>query len=179
MSPSPLAAWQNFYVVVGSAGAALIAVQFVVITLIAAVRRRPSAATLNAFGTPTVVHLSAVLLVSALMCAPWPSLGFASTAIAASGLAGLGYGAIVVRRARRQTGYAPVFEDWLFYLILPLGAYAALAVAGLILPAAPRAADFGIGAAILGLLFIGIHNAWDAVTHMVLTRADGDPSGTE
>jgi hypothetical protein len=33
-----LAAWQSFYVIVGSSGAALIGVQFVVITLIATTR---------------------------------------------------------------------------------------------------------------------------------------------
>jgi len=35
-----LAAWANFYVIVGSAAAALIGVQFVVIALIANLRRR-------------------------------------------------------------------------------------------------------------------------------------------
>jgi hypothetical protein len=176
MSGSPLAPWQNFYVIVGSAGGALIAIQFVVITLIAATRRRASAETIHAFGTPTVVHLSMALLVSALMCAPWASLGLASGALAITALAGLGYGAVVIRRTRRQTGYRPVFEDWLWYAILPLAAYVALAVAALFLPGAERAAEFAVAASTLALLFIGIHNAWDAVTHMV---AGGDPSTGE
>jgi len=30
---------------------------------------------------------------------------------------------------------------------------------------------FGIGAAVLGLLLIGIHNAWDTVTHIVVTES--------
>ena len=34
-------------------------------------------------------------------------------------------------------------------------------------------AMFLIGAAALGLLLIGIHNAWDTVTHIVVT-SDGD-----
>ena len=53
-----LAGWENFYVIVGSAGAALIGIQFVVITLIADMRPRPPADSIGAFGTPTVVHLA-------------------------------------------------------------------------------------------------------------------------
>jgi hypothetical protein len=32
---------------------------------------------------------------------------------------------------------------------------------------------FAIGAAALGLLLIGIHNAWDTVTHIVVVRLHG------
>jgi hypothetical protein len=34
-------------------------------------------------------------------------------------------------------------------------------------------AMFLVGAAALGLLLIGIHNAWDSVTHIVV-KSDGD-----
>jgi hypothetical protein len=64
--------WETFYVVVGSSGGALIGLQFVVMTLIAD-RNLASADTLGAFGTPTVVHLTGALVVSAIMSAPWPS----------------------------------------------------------------------------------------------------------
>ena len=70
----PLSEWQSFYVIVGSSGAALIGIQFVVITLIANMRERPTADSLSAFGTPTVVHFAGALLVSATMSAPWPAL---------------------------------------------------------------------------------------------------------
>jgi len=81
------------------------------------------------------------------MSAPWPSLFPTSVALAMCGLGGLAYGAIVVRRARRQTDYRPVWEDWFWYAQLP---------------------TFVIGAAALGLLLVGIHNAWDSVTHLVV-----------
>jgi ABC-type transporter Mla maintaining outer membrane lipid asymmetry permease subunit MlaE len=57
-------AWQSFYVIVGSSGAALIGIQFVVIALIANMRQRPTTESISAFGTPTVVHLVSALLVS-------------------------------------------------------------------------------------------------------------------
>lgn len=63
----PLAAWQNFYVIVGSSGAALTGLQFVVIALVAQSRRRSTLREIDAFGTPTVVHFSSVLFVSAIL----------------------------------------------------------------------------------------------------------------
>jgi hypothetical protein len=169
-----LAPWQSFYVIVGSSGAALIGIQFVVIALIADMRRLTVAEPINAFATPTVVHLGGALVVSALMSAPWPSLLGASIALATCGLGGLGYGAIVIRRARRQTHYKPVWEDWLWYAMLPCSAYAALAMAAFSLRTATRLALFSSGAAALALLLIGIHNAWDTVTYVAVTGARGD-----
>jgi hypothetical protein len=162
-----LASWESFYVIVGSSGAALIGLQFVVITLIAGMRRRATVDTINAFGTPTVVNLGGAVLVSAVMSAPWPSLLPVSASLALCGLAGLAYFLIVIRRARRQTYYQPVGEDWLWYVILPSCIYAALALTALFLRTATRIALFVVGAAALGLLFIGIRNAWDTVIHMV------------
>jgi hypothetical protein len=37
---------------------------------------------------------------------------------------------------------------------------------------------FVIGAAALALLLIGIHNAWDTVTHIVLSNAESDEQQT-
>ena len=175
-----LAGWESFYVIVGSSGAALIGVQFVVMTLVAGMRRRTPRNTIGAFATPTVVHFASALLVSLIMTAPWPSLPPAALALGACGLAGLGYGAIVFRRARRQDDYRPVWEDWLWYAVLPCAAYASLALASLALARSFRTASFGVAAAATGLLLIGIHNAWDSVTHLVVSAArDGSGSPTE
>ena len=106
-----MANWANFYVILGSSGGALIGLQFVVITLIAGRRQRTQIGALSAFGTPTVVHLTGALLVSAIMSTPWPSLVTLSAAVGACGVGGLIYGAIVIHRARRQTDYEPVWQD--------------------------------------------------------------------
>ena len=170
-----LSAWQNFYVIVGSSSAALIGVQFIVITLIAGMSIRPTADSISAFGTPTVVHLAGALLVSAVMSAPWRSLFPASVALAISGLGGLAYSGIVIYRACRQTLYQPVWEDWLWHALRPFGGYAALALAAVFLRTTTQLAEFVIGAAALGLLLIGIHNAWDSVTYMVVAGSnDGE-----
>ncbi len=59
-----LKAWESFYVIVGSSAGALIGLQFVVITLIAESRMRSTGHELAAFGTPTVLHFVAVLLIA-------------------------------------------------------------------------------------------------------------------
>jgi hypothetical protein len=168
LAPAALSAWANFYVIVGSAGAAVIGVQFVVIALIASRRAGATAEGIRAFATPTVAHLGAALFVSATMSAPWPSLCPVSAALTLCGLGGLGYGAMVIQRARRQTTYAPVWQDWLWYAALPCSLYAALAVAALLLRTQTQLALFALGGVALGLLLIGIHNAWDTVTHIVV-----------
>ena len=168
-----LSTWQSFYVIVGSSAAALIGIQFVVITLIANMRQRTTADSISAFATPTVVHFAAALLVSAIMSVPWPSLFPTSIALVMCGFGGLAYGAIVIRRARRQTYYKPDWEDWLWCSLLPCSIYAALMMTALFLRTISVIAMFLIGAAALGLLLIGIHNAWDSVTHIVV-KSDGD-----
>ena len=162
-----LSAWQNFYELVGSSGGALIGLQFVVMALISGSRSLADIRSINAFGTPTVVHFAGALLIAAVMCAPWPSLSAASVALVVCGSGGFGYAILVFRRARRQTVYKPALEDWLWYVIVPCGIYVALTVAAFFLTTATQAALFVIGGAALGLLFDGIRNAWDTVTYIV------------
>jgi hypothetical protein len=173
-----LSAWESFYVIVGSSGAALVGLQFVVMALVADMRQRASHETIGAFGTPNVVHLAGALILSAIMSAPWPSLSALSVVLGVCGGGGLVYGAIVIRRARRQTLYKPVAEDWLWHLILPCTVYAALAAAALLLRARTALALFVIAGASLALLLIGIHNSWDTVTYMV-AGSDGAAASAE
>jgi hypothetical protein len=167
---SPLATWQNFYVIIGSAAATLTGLLFVVITLIAQVRVRASSPSdgIAVFSTPNVFHFGAALLVAAILSAPWQALWNAALLLGLSGLGGATYVAIVLRRARRQTGYQPVLEDWLWHTVFPLVSYTALVVAALVLPGHPTPALFVIAAGTVLLLFIGIHNAWDNVTYIAI-----------
>jgi hypothetical protein len=164
---SELGQWDSFYVIVGSAAGALIGLQFVVMTLIAARPRSGAPEAGAAFASPTVIHFSTVLLLSAVLRAPWHS--FTSVAVFWSlvGFCGVLYAAIVIRRMRSQRAYAPVFEDWLFHAVLPAAAYLILAASGFAGPPRAHAALFAVGAATLLLLFSGIHNAWDAVAYHV------------
>ena len=170
---SPLATWQNFYVIIGSAAATLTGLMFVVATLIAGVRVRVSSPSeaFATFNTPNVVHFGAALLVAAILSAPWQALWHAGLLLGLSGLGGMIYVVIVLRRARRQTDYQPVLEDWLWHTVLPLVSYTALVVAAIVLPGNPAPALFVIGAVTVLFLFIGIHNAWDDVIYIAIERS--------
>jgi len=169
---SPLVAWENFYVIIGSAAAALTGLMFVVIALISEAEPGTSSPGLGAFATPTVVHFCAALLVSAILSAPWHELFNAGLALGMCGAVGVIYSAIVVRRARRQTAYKPVLEDWLWHAVFPLIAYTALFLAAIPLRRSPEPALFVVAAATLLLLFIGIHNSWDAVAYVSIKRLE-------
>jgi hypothetical protein len=172
---SPLNGWANFYVIVGSSAGALIGLQFVVLTLIAGRPvARGEAQAGAAFSTPSVVHFGVVLLLSAVISAPWDGINAVATLWGGVGLSGIVYSVIVARRMRAQNIYRPVFEDWLFHVLLPLAAYAMLAGSALAARAFARTALFMVGAAALMLLFTGIHNAWDTVTHLVFVETSGE-----
>jgi len=164
-----LAAWDSFYVIVGSAAGALIGLQFVVMTLVAARPLPHTAEAGAAFATPTIIHFGTALLLSALLRVPWQSIISAAVVWGFIGLCGVAYAIVVTRRMRRQTVYQPEFEDWLFHAILPLAAYAILAISAFATPLRTREALFGVGAAALLLLFIGIHNAWDSTSYHVFS----------
>ena len=159
---------RNFYTIVGSSAGALIGLQFVVITLIAA-KPIPGAnvQTGGAFATPTVVHFGVVLFLSAIANVPWCGITLVAVLWGLVGLCGMAYTIVTAARVRVQSAYQPVFEDWLFHVLAPLAAYAALAISAYAVHSHQRPALFFVAAATLTLLFTGIHNAWDAVMYHV------------
>jgi phosphatidylglycerophosphate synthase len=118
-----------------------------------------------------------VLLEAAILSAPWRRPTSAGLSVAACGLVGAAYSLVVLRRARGQRDYVPVLEDWIWHVALPFVAYLGLLVGGLFLAADPPPWLFVIGAAALLLLFVGIHNAWDAVTYLAQRGRRPDPAG--
>lgn len=170
-----LTEWNSFYVIVGSSAGALIGLQFVVLTLIAnRAEARPHEAG-AAFATPSVVHFGGVLLLSAVLSAPWHAITVVAVLWGLVGLIGIVYAIIVARRMREQTVYKPVFEDWLFHVLIPLAAYAMLAGSSFVAHSRVRVALFVVGAATLLFLFSGIHNAWDGVTYHVFNQKEEKP----
>jgi len=63
-----------------------------------------------------------------------------------------------------------VLEDWAWHIVLPVLAYVALLGGALVLGRHDVVALFIVAAAALLLLFIGIHNAWNTVTFIMLGR---------
>src|SRR2546423_15537360 len=91
-----LEGWENFYVIVGSSAGALIGLQFVVMTLLNEMPvARSDAQAGEAFGTPTVVHFGVVLLVSAVVSAPWQGIAVVAILWGLIGFGGVVYVVVV------------------------------------------------------------------------------------
>lgn len=163
--------WASFYVMTGSAAAALTGLMFIVITLVSGMermRRNPDGTSI--YSTPTVVHFCAAFFISAILSAPWHGLRSPTVVIAIASLTGVAYVARTALRARRIASYQPDPEDWASYSVLPFVAYAAILVGALLLSVHTLAPDglFAIGGGVVLLILVGIHNAWDVVTFIAM-----------
>jgi len=167
MEHPPFAAWETFYVILGSSAAALTGLQFVVVVL-GAEARAVTRGAIRAWGTPTIIHFGATLILSCALSAPWRSIPSAAVSVGIFSVIGLLYLIRVHFHARRQADYQPVFEDWLWHFILPGIAYLALLFVAFFLTHHTHGALFAAAGSALLLLIVGIHNAWDAVTYIAL-----------
>jgi len=176
-----LSSWQNFYIIVGTAAATLTGLMFVATTLIAGIETRMSTlhAGVSAFNTPTVVHFCAVLLLAGILSAPWQAFSSVSLLLGLLGLGLVLYLMIVTRRMRHIPHYQAPLNDWLWYMAFPLSAYIVLMVAAIALPANPALGLYIISAAMVVLLFLGIHNAWDLVTYLAVERSHSENKSRE
>jgi hypothetical protein len=138
----------------------------VVIALNAEARDSEDMEALEAFATPTIVHFGAVLLFAAFVTMPRHTIASLRLCLLLCGLGGLVYASRVLLRARRQQSYAPVLSDWIWHIFLPFVAYAGVSIAAIFLARRPEAALYAVAGSALLLLFIGIHNAWDAAVWM-------------
>lgn len=161
MPASALTEWNTFYVLVGTAAAGLTGLTFVVISL-AAERRRASEVGLRTFVTPTIVHFGAVLALAAYMSAPHQSVISLTWGLGLGGLFGIAYvGTVAAAMRRMHALYVPVREDWVWNAVLPGLAYATLLAMVALCRHELAYSLYGVGAVLIVLLFIGIHNAWD------------------
>jgi hypothetical protein len=172
-----LANWNYFFTICGSSAGALTGLMFVTIALRQEVRSPNAARLTRTFATPTIVHFTAVLVLSAVQSMP----GLSPTGLGASLLpisaVLLLYVIWLFRKAREQDVYQPDLEDWVWHFYLPAFAYLSILVGGALSWSSSNASRYIEGAGLLGLLIIGIHNAWDsAVWTITRQAAPQDPS---
>jgi hypothetical protein len=171
-----LSSWSNFFVIIGSAAGALIGLQFVVIALVSSIRTPSAAGGARAYATPTIVFFSTVLLTAGSLSMPHQTRSRVGVELLVIGVAGATYVSQLRRHIRRVEGYTADRGDWLWFLILPLAAFLALTTAGAVMWSRPGTALDISGASALLLLFIGVHNAWDAAVYMVVNPPQAAPA---
>ena len=176
-----LSAWQNFYMIIGTAAATLTGLMFIVTTLIAGIDARLSTlnAAVSAFNTPTVVHFGTALLLAGVLSAPWQTFSSLSLLLGLLGLGMVFYSIIVLRRMWRVPHYQSTLEDWLWYMAFPLLAHVLLIVTAFMLPKNPSVALYIVGSVMMLLLLVGIRNAWDNVTFLAIERSHADTRSSE
>ena len=162
-----LSEWETFYVITGSSAAALTGLMFVVVALVSDRLERREPDGVGAFSTPTIAHFSIVLLVASIMTMPLHRVLSLSICIGGCALAGLTSSVLAVMRMRKLKSYKPAAEDWVWHVSLPFVAYAALLASAFLLGTAQELALAFVAAAVLALIFIGIHNAWDVAVFIV------------
>jgi hypothetical protein len=156
--------------IVGVSAAALTGLMFVVITLTAETRGATDSGGLEAFAAPTVLHFCAVLFVAAVLSTPGHTAASLSFSLTVLGLGGIAYSTSIIVRMRRQKTYAPERSDWLWHILLPLVGYVCLLGSAVVVWVGADAALYSVAAGVLLLLYIGIHNAWDAAMWMAVHR---------
>jgi hypothetical protein len=62
---------------------------------------------------------------------------------------------------RLASDYVPVREDWIWNAILPALVYGTLLAMAFLTWIWPQQSMYGVAAAVVLLMIIGIHNAWD------------------
>lgn len=174
--PSPhdtLAAWHDFFVLLGTAAGTLVGLLFVAATVGSGVFSLDRRAPLRVFLSATVVHFSSVLAVSLIILLPLTNWLLLGAMVLVCGLVGLGYSGLALRDSVRDGLITNIdWEDRTWYGVLPVLAYVTECAAGGLF-ACDTAAGCAVLAAAMGLLLVvGIHNAWD-ITVWTMTRRQG------
>ncbi|MGC1780528.1 MAG: hypothetical protein WBB34_21545 [Xanthobacteraceae bacterium] len=156
-----LSPWHEFYALLGTAAAALVALLFVAVSIATDVlTTEPQSRTNTAtYMSPVVFHYANILFLSLIVLIPaqtWQSFG---VVIAVASIASFGYSLLVMVRVHRNS--ISDLSDRLGYGAVPMLCYAVgLVSSWLIFNERPAGLDL-LAAAALSLLVANIRNAWD------------------
>jgi hypothetical protein len=168
-----LSDWHDFYVLVGTAGATLLGLLFVAVSLGAGFLNEQRQAGTRTFMSPVVVHFTSVFFLSAVALFPSHRAGFFAVLIGATALIGITLSIWITIKVVR-TDMTNYLEDYFAYGMLPALGYLALLAAAVSIY---LERDFGLDAlagALLLLTVVNIRNAWDLLLSMVRRpRGDG------
>jgi hypothetical protein len=158
--------WREFYLLVGTVGATLLALLFVAVTLGAGFLTEKRQAPTRTFMSPVVIHFSSVFFLSAIAMVPEHGATFFAALIGATALVGATVSSYITVQVIR-TDLTRYVEDYLAYGLLPaLGYLALLAAAATIFLKMDVGLDVLAGALLL-LALVNIRNAWDLTLTMV------------
>ena len=160
-----LEGWRDFYLLVGTAGATLLALLFVAVTLGAGYLTESRQSGTRTYMSPVVVHFASVFFLSAVALAPAHPALFYAVIIGVAALTGLIVSVYTTVQVLRSD-ISRYWPDYFAYGFWPVVAYLALAAAaGLIGDRIRLGLDLLPGALLL-LTLVNIRNAWDLTLSM-------------
>src|SRR4051794_34804657 len=126
MAETIFAGWEDFYLLIGSAAAALIGLLFVVVTLTTRMGRCDAERGARLYMSPIVFHLAAIFVLSAVAMAPGLPQPATAVFAGAAAFVGLGVGCLVSTALGRAGAPAAHWSDLWFYGVAPAALYAML-----------------------------------------------------
>jgi len=165
--------WHEFYLMLGSAAGALVALLFVAISIgVGFFTHRRQAGT-RTFTSPVIVHFSALLFISAIALAPVHGM-LTLVALVAAGIVGAIIAAVTTIRVFDFVGDDMVEPiDQYAYGFIPLTAYIGIAAGGVLLAMKWEWAPELLAASVLTQLLINIRNAWDLMLSVARRQSSG------
>ncbi len=170
-----LEGWHEFYALLGTAAAALVALLFVAASIgtgyLSAERSSPT----RTFTSPIVFHYTYVLFLSLVALAPTNTDTSLAAIVGLSSAGALVYSSFIfVRVLRSQT---TDLDDRLGYGAGPLAAYAAALAASVFLVDRSTIGPPLLAGALTLLLLVNIRNAWDLTVFFAQRRSKETPPG--
>ena len=162
--------WDNFFILAGGAGATLIGLLFVAITLGADLSTPRGTLGTRAFLTPTIFQFGAVLFQCLALLAPWPSAWAAGIVLGVCGLTGFIYQVAVIIMQYKTKFASLDWMDFALFSAVPALGYASLIAGAAGLIAEKSFAPYAIAGAIALLLFAGVYGAWDLALWIARNR---------
>jgi hypothetical protein len=163
--------WHDFYALIGSAAATLVALMFVAASIGAGIFTREHQVGVRSFLSPTVVHFSAALIICLLAIIPTQTRFSFGVMQACVGAIGLVYSCWIWHRMRKHGILGTIdMADRLWYGLLPIAAYALVIVAGASLWRRLGVSLNILAGGLILLLLIGILNAWDMTIWIIDRR---------
>ncbi len=152
--------WHEFYELLGTASAALMALLFVAASIGASVLTPERAGPTRTYLSPVIFHYTNIMFLSLIALVPEISPTVFGTVITVAAAGSLIYSIYIFQRLFHD-GIAD-FSDRIAYGAVPVVTYSAgLVVAFLMLTGASAVGLYVIAAAALLLLVVNIRNAWD------------------
>lgn len=164
--------WREFYLLVGTAGATLVALLFVAVSLGTGYLTQERAEATRTFFSPVVVHFSTVFFLSCVALVPNHASIFFAVVMGVTAMTGLCvscYAATKIMGKYRT----PYWTDHFAYGFLPALGYCALLGAAVMAHLENKYALDVLAGALLLLLLVNIRNAWDLVLEMVRRHVSG------